>query len=76
MSVEDALRAKYGEAVPFDLPLSFEDASNATPIFFLLSPGVAVPMETLLALGKPLDAICCSQRAWRVCGGRGVHSNM
>ena len=54
MWVRDVLGPKYGEAVPFDLTHSFEDTSAATPIFFLLSPGVAVPMETLLAMGKPL----------------------
>ena len=54
MWVRDVLGAKYGEAIPFDLPLSFEDAGPATPIFFLLSPGVAVPMETLNAMGAPL----------------------
>ena len=50
--VKDVLGARYGEAVPFDLPASFEDAGPAVPIFFLLSAGVAVPMDELGKLGK------------------------
>ncbi len=50
--VRDVLGAKYGEAVPFDLPASFEDAGPAVPIFFLLSAGVAVPMDELTKLGR------------------------
>ena len=30
--VRDVLGKQYGEAVPFDLPLSFEDASFSTPL--------------------------------------------
>ena len=54
MWVREVLGAKYGEAVPFDLALSFEDASAATPVFFLLSAGVAVPLEQLRSMGAPL----------------------
>ncbi|KAJ1618499.1 dynein heavy chain and region D6 of dynein motor-domain-containing protein [Pavlovales sp. CCMP2436] len=40
MWVREALGARYGVALPFDLERSFTDASPAVPIFFLLSPGV------------------------------------
>ena len=50
--VREVLGAKFGEAVPFDLPASFEDAGPAVPIFFLLSAGVAVPMGELTKLGN------------------------
>jgi len=45
------LGPKYGEAINFDLPVSFEDSGPAVPIFFLLSPGVDATAE-VRALGK------------------------
>merc|ERR1719486_1628589 len=42
---------KYGEAVNFDLPVSFQDAGPAGPVFFLLSPGVDATAE-VRALGR------------------------
>ena len=53
--VRSVLGAKFGEAVPFDLPASFEDSAPAVPIFFLLSAGVAVPMADLKKLGERQD---------------------
>ena len=52
--VRDELGVDYYNAIPFDLPTSFEDASPATPIFFLLSPGVD-PLVAVRAIGKPAD---------------------
>jgi len=52
--VRDELGNDYFQAITFDLPASFEDASPATPIFFLLSPGVD-PLVAVRAIGKPAD---------------------
>ena len=52
--VKEELGARYAEAVPFNLAASFEDAGPATPVFFLLSPGVD-PLVSVRALGKGLD---------------------
>ena len=51
MWVITVLGSKYGEAINFDLPVSFEDSSPAVPVFFLLSPGVDATAE-VRALGK------------------------
>ena len=47
------LGERYGAAVGFDLAASFVDAGPATPIFFLLSPGVD-PAADVRALAKTL----------------------
>jgi len=52
--VKDELGNDYYQAIGFDLAMSFEDASPATPIFFLLSPGVD-PLVAVRAIGKPAD---------------------
>jgi len=51
------LGAPYGEAINFDLPVSFEDSGPAVPIFFLLSPGVDATAEvrTLGLAQKPVQ---------------------
>jgi dynein heavy chain len=51
MWVMSVLGKRYGDAVNFDLPVSFMDAGPAVPIFFLLSPGVDATAE-VRALGK------------------------
>jgi len=51
--VKEELGARYAEAVPFNLAASFEDAGPATPVFFLLSPGVD-PVVAVRELGAPL----------------------
>ena len=45
------LGAKYVDAIPFDLGACYEDSGPATPIFFLLSPGVD-PVVSVKALGR------------------------
>jgi len=54
--VMSVLGARYGEAVNFDLPVSFDDSGPAVPIFFLLSPGVDATAE-VRALGKAMDPV-------------------
>ena len=51
--VKDEIGAKYVNAIPFDLGACYEDSGPATPIFFLLSPGVD-PVVSVKALGKTL----------------------
>ena len=51
--VKDELGAKYVNAIPFDLGACYEDSGPATPIFFLLSPGVD-PVVAVKALGRGL----------------------
>jgi len=51
MWVISVLGARYGEAINFDLPVSFEDSDPAVPVFFLLSPGVDATAE-VRALGR------------------------
>ncbi len=53
--VSGALGTKYVREIPFDLEVSFEDAGPATPIFFLLSPGVD-PVKAVKVLGKARGA--------------------
>jgi len=54
MWVMSMLGPAYGEAVNFDLPLSFLDSDPAVPIFFLLSPGVDATAE-VRQLGRAYD---------------------
>ena len=49
------LGAPYGEAINFNLPVSFEDSGPAVPIFFLLSPGVDATQEVrVLGNAQPI----------------------
>jgi len=54
--VRSVLGTRYGEAIPFNLVESFEDSAPAVPVFFLLSAGVAVPMDELTKLGRQFGA--------------------
>ena len=54
MWVMSVLGNVYGDAVNFDLPVSFQDSDPAVPIFFLLSPGVDATAEVRL-LGRNHD---------------------
>lgn len=38
--IQEALGAKYVRAARVDFAKSFEETSNTTPVFFILSPGV------------------------------------
>lgn len=52
--VKEVLGARFVDAIPFDLAASFADSSPQTPIFFLLSPGVDVPLKGVRGLGRSL----------------------
>ena len=52
--VKEEMGVEYYNAISFDLPASFEDASPATPIYFLLSPGVD-PLSDVRVIGKIYD---------------------
>jgi len=54
--VVSVLGPVYGEAINFNLPVSFEDSGPATPIFFLLSPGVDATSE-VRSLGLALKPV-------------------
>ena len=52
--VRDEMGVEYYNAITFDLPSSFQDASPATPVYFLLSPGVD-PLLAVRSIGGPAD---------------------
>ena len=52
--VKEEMGNDYYQAITFNLANSFEDASPATPVFFLLSPGVD-PLLDVRAIGKPAE---------------------
>ena len=52
--VKEEMGVEYYNAINFDLPASFEDASPATPVYFLLSPG-ADPLSDVRLIAKPAD---------------------
>ena len=49
--MEEKLGAKYVERTRLDLVKAFEESSPATPIFFILSPGVDA-LKDLEILGE------------------------
>lgn len=51
--IEEKLGAKYITARTVEFAKSYEESSNSTPIFFILSPGVN-PLKDVEALGKKL----------------------
>ncbi|XP_076154706.1 dynein axonemal heavy chain 17-like isoform X2 [Alosa pseudoharengus] len=51
--VEEKLGTKYVEGRSVEFALSYQESSNSTPIFFILSPGVD-PLKDVEALGKKL----------------------
>ncbi|XP_053119664.1 dynein axonemal heavy chain 11 isoform X1 [Hemicordylus capensis] len=51
--VEEKLGSKYVDGTRTDLAKSFEESSSATPVFFILSPGVD-PLKDVETLGKKL----------------------
>lgn len=50
--VEEKLGSKYVDSTRIDLAKSYEESSPATPVFFILSPGVD-PLKDMETLGKP-----------------------
>ena len=53
MYVEEKLGAKYVEKRTIPFEVSFKETGPATPVFFVLSPGVD-PLKDVEALGKKL----------------------
>jgi dynein heavy chain len=51
--IREKLGNKYVEARSIEFAKSFEESSNATPIFFILSPGVD-PLKDVEKIGKKL----------------------
>ena len=51
--IREKLGAKYVEARTIEFAKSFEESSNITPIFFILSPGVD-PLKDVERIGKRL----------------------
>ena len=51
--VEEKLGSKYVEGRSVDFEVSYQESGPATPVFFVLSPGVD-PLKDVEALGKKL----------------------
>ncbi|PNJ55825.1 DNAH11 isoform 1 [Pongo abelii] len=68
--VEEKLGAKYVERTRLDLVKAFEESNPATPIFFILSPGVDA-LKDLEILGKRLGFTIDSGKFHNVSLGQG-----
>nr|KAF6418224.1 dynein axonemal heavy chain 11 [Rousettus aegyptiacus] len=68
--VEEKLGAKYVERTRLDLVKAFEETSPATPVFFILSPGVDA-LKDLEILGKRLGFTIDSGKFHNVSLGQG-----
>ncbi|XP_032944295.1 dynein axonemal heavy chain 11 isoform X2 [Rhinolophus ferrumequinum] len=68
--VEEKLGAKYVERTRLDLVKAFEESSPATPVFFILSPGVDA-LKDLETLGKRLGFTIDSGKFHNVSLGQG-----
>ena len=68
--VEEKLGTKYVEktAIPFEV--SYQESGPATPVFFVLSPGVD-PLKDVEALGKKLGFATDNQNFHNVSLGQG-----
>lgn len=51
--IREKIGSKFVEARSIDFASSFEESSNVTPIFFILSPGVD-PLKDVEKIGKRL----------------------
>lgn len=68
--VEEKLGSKYVEGARPDLAKSFEETSPATPVFFILSPGVN-PLKDVETLGKKLGFTIDSGKFHNISLGQG-----
>lgn len=68
--VEEKLGPKYVEARCIDFKTSFEETSNTTPIFFILSPGVD-PLIDVEKIGKKLGYTLDNGNFYNVSLGQG-----
>lgn len=56
--VEEKLGSKYIDGTRTDLTKCYEESGPATPVFFILSPGVD-PLKDVETLGKPVSLNEC-----------------
>ncbi|XP_060681399.1 dynein axonemal heavy chain 11-like isoform X1 [Hemiscyllium ocellatum] len=68
--VEEKLGTAYVDSLRIDFAKSFEESNPATPIFFILSPGVD-PLKNVESLGKKLGFTIDSGRLHNVSLGQG-----
>uniref|UniRef100_A0A8C4YFM3 Dynein axonemal heavy chain 11 n=1 Tax=Gopherus evgoodei TaxID=1825980 RepID=A0A8C4YFM3_9SAUR len=68
--VEEKLGSKYVESTRMDLAKLYEDSSPATPVFFVLSPGVD-PLKDVETLGKKLGFTIDSGKFHNISLGQG-----
>ncbi|GCC35872.1 hypothetical protein chiPu_0014361, partial [Chiloscyllium punctatum] len=68
--VEEKLGTTYVDSLRIDFAKSFEESNPATPIFFILSPGVD-PLKNVESLGKKLGFTIDSGRFHNVSLGQG-----
>jgi dynein heavy chain len=68
--VEEKLGSKYVEGRSVDFEVSYQESGPATPVFFVLSPGVD-PLKDVEALGKKLGFTFNAQNFHNVSLGQG-----
>lgn len=68
--IEEMLGAKYVEGRALEFAKSFEESGPATPIFFILSPGVD-PLKDVENLGKKLKFTTDSNNFHNISLGQG-----
>ncbi|XP_062979874.1 dynein axonemal heavy chain 11 [Elgaria multicarinata webbii] len=68
--VEEKLGSKYVDGTRIDLAKSYEESSPATPMFFILSPGVD-PLKDMETLGKKLGFTIDSGKFHNISLGQG-----
>lgn len=68
--VEEKLGTKYVEGRSIEFAVSYEESGPATPIFFILSPGVD-PLKDVEALGRKLGFTTDNKNLHSVSLGQG-----
>ncbi|XP_069067570.1 dynein axonemal heavy chain 11 [Pleurodeles waltl] len=68
--IEEKLGSKYVEETRTDLAKSYEESSPATPVFFILSPGVD-PLKDIESLGKRIGFTIESGKFHNISLGQG-----